>query len=96
LKDNTPSGPQMAAILLAGGAFALCGYLAANHRERIAPFLPALISLMVVSGIAFLAAVYAFYLRPQYGSRSLPALFLFLAGHMLMVLVLWRLGALGG
>lgn len=96
MKEKMPTWPQMALILLAGTAVCLCAYLMANHREQLARFLPAVIALMVASAAAFLVTVYLFYLRPQYGSRSLPALLLFLAGHILIVLVLWRLGALGG
>lgn len=92
--DMHPTWPQMALISAFGAAFCLCGYLLSRLRGGGGIDL-VLLLLLVGCGIGFLLTVFAFYLRPRYGTAALPALILLLLGHLLIMLLLWSTGVNG-
>ncbi len=92
--EKQPTWPKMFLILLTASAAIFLTYLMTNMRERVAAALPLIAVLLALFVSLFLATIFFFYLRPQYGRRSLLHLALFIAGHVVVVLLLWRMGAM--
>ncbi len=95
MKEKMPTWPQMAVIAFFSAAVVFCSYLLANHRERVAGAMPLVAVVLVLAFFGLFLSIFLFYLRPLYGSRAYLVLAAFLAGHLLLVLLLWRIGALG-
>jgi|BarGraNGADG00312_1021997.scaffolds.fasta_scaffold01227_1 hypothetical protein len=95
MKDNMPGWPQTLSICAFGTLFCVLGYIL-SHRDRawdaaswtIAGFL-------ILIGLAFLSAIFVFYLRPQYGGKAVPAFILMLLGHGMLITLLWKTGMIG-
>lgn len=71
------------------------GYMFTNMRaqgERVPVVLPVLFALALVG---FAVAMFFFYFRPQYGTKSVRAILAFFMGHVLLVALLWKIGVLG-
>lgn len=94
MKESQPTWPQMSLIVLSGLAVVFLCYLLANMRERLGAATPWVIALLCLSVIFFLAVIFLFYIRPQYGGRSLLFMAAFLVLHLAIVLLLWKMGAL--
>jgi MFS-type transporter involved in bile tolerance (Atg22 family) len=92
IKDAQPTWPQTLLICGFAAAFCFLGYLFSHLRYDWNGVTWLVLALMVVSGIAFLAAVFFYYLRPQYGAKALLMFILMLVGHALLVLVLVKAG----
>lgn len=94
MKERLPTWPQMLLIVLSGLAVIFLCYLLADMREKLGAAPPWIVALVCLSVILFLAVIFLFYIRPQYGNRSLLFMALFVAMHLVIALVLWRMGAL--
>lgn len=95
MKEKMPTWPQMAVIAFFSAAVVLCSYLLANQMEKVVGVLPLLGVILTLAYLGLFISLFLFYLRPLYGSRAFLGLAAFLAGHLLLVLLLWRIGALG-
>lgn len=95
MKDKMPSWPQLSVMVFLVSVLMICAYLLCNRRDSIGGAAPALAVISAAAFIGFFVSLYFFYLRPQYGSEARLGLVLFLLGHAVLVLLLWRVGALG-
>ncbi|WP_287152702.1 hypothetical protein [Candidatus Solincola tengchongensis] len=95
MKENQPTWPRMGLMLLPAAVMVVCCYLLSNRRESLGGAAGILVLLAALSFVAFFAALYFIYLRPQYGARAFLHLGLFLLGHGILVLLLWKAGVLG-
>ena len=95
MRDAQPTWPQTMLICAFGAAFCLLGYLLSRMRGSWGPAAWAVLALLVLCGMGFLATVFLFYLRPQYGPKAFPLFLLMLLGHVMIVAVLWKIGAPG-
>jgi hypothetical protein len=90
MKNVIPSWPQTLSICASGAVFCLLGYKLSRLHGGWGTVEWSITALLVLSGLAFIATLFTFYLRPQYGRKALPALLFLLLGHAVLVAVLFR------
>jgi hypothetical protein len=95
MKETMPTWPQTLLISAFGMAFIVCGYFLSRMRENWGSSAWAVLALLILSGMGFVATVLLFYMRPQHGAKAFPFLLVFLFGHAALVAVLWRIGIFG-
>ncbi|MGQ9476150.1 MAG: hypothetical protein ACUVRX_10975 [Actinomycetota bacterium] len=95
MKDELPSWPRLMLMAVPVAVMVACAYIFTNHRETLGGGAVLVAALAVVSFVGFFITLYFFYLRPQYGSRAPLHLLLFLLGHGVLVLLMWRAGVFG-
>ncbi len=92
MKDTMPTWPQMVLISVFGAAALAACYFFSRLRGSMGPGAWAALAGMILAGLGFLISLFLFYLRPQYGPKAFPALLLMLAGHFLLVMLLFKSG----
>jgi hypothetical protein len=90
MKNVMPSWPQTLSICAAGAVFCLLGYKLSRLHGSWGTTEWTITALLVLSGLAFIATLFTFYLRPQYGKKAFPALLFLLVGHAALVAILIR------
>ncbi len=95
MKDNMPTWPQMLLIVGFAAAAVVCAYYFTNLRSEGVHVPVILPMLMVAAAAGFAVSMFFFYIRPQYGGKSLRAMAAFFLGHLILVALLWKMGVLG-
>ncbi len=95
MRESRPTWPQMALMMIPVASMVACAYLFSNRKESLGGAAGAVAAVAALSFAGFFVALYFFYLRPQYGSRAFLHLVLFLLGHGVLTLLMWKAGVLG-
>lgn len=90
-----PTWPQTMLICAFAMAFIVCGYYLSRMRASWGTSAWTILVFLLLAGTGFIAAVFLFYLRPQYGARAFPFLLALLLGHVAVVAMLWKMGIFG-
>ena len=92
MKNDIPTWPQTLLICALGTVFCVLGYILSRRHTGWDTSTLAFAGLLTLCGLAFLSTIYFFYMRPQYGSKALPALVVMLLGHAALVALLVKTG----
>ena len=95
MRDAMPTWPQTLIICAFAMIFIVCGYYLSRVHGNWGPSSWALLAFLLLAGTGFVAALFLFYLRPQYGAKAFPFLLALLLGHGAVVAVMWKMGILG-
>jgi hypothetical protein len=92
MKNVMPTWPQILSICAPGALFCFLGYEMSRFEGGWTGMKWSVAVLLILSGLAFIANLFMFYLRPQYGKKAVPALIFLLTGHAILVAIMVRTG----